>query len=399
MTVDWGEWLNLAIRWFHLTAGIAWIGSSFYFVWLDNHLVPPREGEASGEVWSVHGGGFYHKQKYAVAPAKMPEDLHWFKWEAYTTWITGFSLLVLMYYVGANSYLIDPAKADLSQAAAIAIGLASLVAGWVFYDLLCRSPLGRDNRVIGAVWYGFLVFAAWLLDSVFNARGAYLHVGAIIGTVMVANVFFVIIPNQRKAVAQLMKGEVPDAALGKAGKQRSVHNNYMTLPVLFIMISHHYAMTFGAGRPWLVLALIGITGVAVRHVFNLRHRGAPTGKALVVAGVLALASVTYVAAEKATMPVAEKARGAGDARASWASVQPIFVRHCTSCHAQHPTSEAFTAPPLGIMLESYDHARPAALRVKKVAVDSEIMPLGNMTGMTRAERDAIGRWIAEGTPQ
>jgi len=399
VTVDWGEWLNLAIRWFHLTAGIAWIGSSFYFVWLDNHLVPPKEGEASGEVWSVHGGGFYHKQKYAVAPSKMPEDLHWFKWEAYTTWITGFSLLVLMYYVGANSYLIDPAKAGLSQAAAIAIGLASLVVGWVFYDVLCRSPLGRDNRVIGVVWYLFLVFAAWFLNSIFNARGAYLHVGAIIGTVMAANVFFVIIPNQRKAVAQLMKGEVPDAALGKAGKQRSVHNNYMTLPVLFIMISHHYAMTFGAGRPWLVLALIGITGVAVRHVFNLRHRGAPTGRAMVVAGVLALLSVTYVSVEKATLPAVAKAEGAGDAPVNWASVEPIFAKHCTSCHAQRPTSEAFTAPPLGVMLESHDHARAAALRVKKVAVDSETMPLGNMTGMTRAERDVIGRWIAEGTPQ
>lgn len=399
MTVDWGEWLNLAIRWFHLTAGIAWIGSSFYFVWLDNHLVPPKEGEASGEVWSVHGGGFYHKQKYAVAPAKMPEDLHWFKWEAYTTWITGFSLLVLMYYVGASSYLIDPAKAGLSQMVAIAIGLTSLVVGWLFYDLLCRSPLGRDNRVIGAAWYLFLVFAAWFLNSIFNARGAYLHVGAIIGTVMAANVFFVIIPNQRKAVAQLMKGEVPDAALGKAGKQRSVHNNYMTLPVLFIMISHHYAMTFGAGRPWLVLALIGITGVAVRHVFNLRHRGAPTGRAMIVAGVLALICVTYVSAEKATLPAVAKAEEAGDAPVTWASVQPIFVKHCTSCHAQRPTSEAFTTPPLGVMLDSYDHAKAAALRVKKVAVDSETMPLGNMTGMTRAERDAIDRWIAGGSQQ
>ncbi len=399
MTVDWGEWLNLAIRWFHLTAGIAWIGSSFYFVWLDNHLVPPKEGEASGEVWSVHGGGFYHKQKYAVAPAKMPEDLHWFKWEAYTTWITGFSLLVLMYYVGASSYLIDPAKAGLSQMVAIAIGLTSLVVGWLFYDLLCRSPLGRDNRVIGAAWYLFLVFAAWFLNSIFNARGAYLHVGAIIGTVMAANVFFVIIPNQRKAVAQLMKGEVPDAALGKAGKQRSVHNNYMTLPVLFIMISHHYAMTFGAGRPWLVLALIGITGVAVRHVFNLRHRGAPTGRAMIVAGVLALICVTYVSAEKATLPAVAKAEEAGDAPVTWASVQPIFVKHCTSCHAQRPTSEAFTTPPLGVMLDSYDRTKAAALRVKKVAVDSETMPLGNMTSMTRAERDAIDRWIAGGSQQ
>ena len=356
MTIDWGEWLNLAIRWFHLTAGIAWIGSSFYFVWLDNHLVPPKEGEATGEVWSVHGGGFYHKQKYAVAPAKMPEDLHWFKWEAYTTWITGFSLLVLVYWVGAESFLIDPAKAQLSQGAAIGIGAAALVVGWLVYDLLCRSPLARDNRVLGAVWFAFLVAAAWGLDRVFNARGAYLHVGAMIGTVMVANVFFVIIPNQRKAVAQLMRGEAPDPALGKAGKQRSVHNNYMTLPVLFIMISHHYAMTFGAARPWLVLALLGLTGVAVRHVFNLRHRAEKTGRAMVVAGAMALVSVTYVSAEKATLPAVAKAAEVSERPATWASVEPIFQKHCVSCHAAKPVSEAFTAPPLGVMLDSFDHA-------------------------------------------
>lgn len=399
MTIDWGEWLNLAIRWFHLTAGIAWIGSSFYFVWLDNHLVPVKEGEASGEVWSVHGGGFYHKQKYAVAPRQMPEDLHWFKWEAYTTWITGFSLLVLVYWVGAQSFLIDPAKAALSAPTASAIGAGALVVGWLVYDGLCRSPLGRDNRLLGAVWFACLVLAAWALDRVFNARGAYLHVGAMIGTVMAANVFFVIIPNQRKVVDALVRGEEPDPALGKAGKQRSVHNNYMTLPVLFIMISHHYPMTYGAARPWLVLALLGLTGVAVRHVFNLRHRGAPTGRAMAVAAVLALASVTYVSAEKATLPAVAETAAAGPEPATWASVEPIFTRHCLACHAARPTSDLFKAPPLGVMLDSYEHARSFAPRVKKVAVDAEIMPLGNTTGMTRAERDAIGRWIAAGAPQ
>ena len=399
MTVDWGEWLNLAIRWFHLTAGIAWIGSSFYFVWLDSHLVPVKEGEASGEVWSVHGGGFYHKQKYQVAPSQMPADLHWFKWEAYTTWLTGFALLVLVYYVGADSFLIDPAKARLSQPDAIALGLGALRAGWVFYDTACRSRLGRDNRVLGAVWFVFLVAMAWFLNPVVNARGAYLHVGAIIGTVMVGNVFIVIIPNQRKVVAALVRGDVPDPALGKAAKQRSLHNNYMTLPVLFIMISHHYPMTYGAGRPWLVLALLGLTGVAVRHVFNLRHSGAPTGRAMAVAGAMALVSVTYVSAEKATLPRAIAPTGAELAAPGWASVQPIFNRHCVSCHAAHPTSEAFKAPPLGVMLDSYDHARSFAPRVQKVAVDAEIMPLGNTTGITRAERDTIGRWIAAGAPQ
>jgi uncharacterized membrane protein len=398
MTIDWAEWLNLAIRWFHLAAGIAWIGSSFYFVWLDNHLVPPKSGEASGEVWSVHGGGFYHKQKYQVAPAQMPEDLHWFMWEAYTTWITGFLLLVLVYWVGAASFLIDPAKAALTPLQASGIGAAALVAGWLIYDGLCRSPLGRDDRMLGAAWFALLVAAAWGLCQIFSARGAYLHVGAMIGTAMVGNVFFVIIPNQRKVVAALVRGEVPDPALGKAAKSRSLHNNYMTLPVLFVMISHHYAMTFGAGRPWLVLALLGATGVAVRHVFNLRHRGQPLGRAMAVAAVLALVSVTYVSAEKATLPArAESAVAAGPA--DWASVQPIFAKHCVACHAAKPTSDLVSAPPLGVMLETYEHARQFAPRVQKVAVDAEIMPLGNTTGMTRAERDALGRWIAAGAPQ
>lgn len=392
LNIDLGEWLNLAIRWFHLTAGIAWIGSSFYFVWLDNHLVTPKAGEASGEVWSVHGGGFYHKQKYQVAPREMPEDLHWFMWEAYTTWITGFSLLVLVYWVGAASFLIDPAKAALTPLQASGIGAAALALGWLVYDGLCRTPLGRDDRALGAVWFTMLVAAAWGLCQIFSARGAYLHVGAIIGTAMVGNVFFVIIPNQRKVVAALVKGEVPNPALGKAAKARSLHNNYMTLPVLFIMISHHYAMTFGADRPWLVLALLGATGVAVRHVFNLRHRGEPLGRAILVAAVLALASVTYVSAEKAG---AKRAEGGS---ADWASVEPIFQKHCVSCHAEKPTSDLVTAPPLGVMLDSHEHARQFAARVKKVAVDAEIMPLGNTTGMTKAEREALGRWIEAGAP-
>lgn len=401
-SVDWAEWLNLALRWFHLTAGIAWIGSSFYFIWLDNHLVPPKSGPnsngASGEVWSVHGGAFYHKQKYQVAPSQMPQDLHWFKWEAYTTWITGFFLLALIYWVGAERYLIDPGKAALSQGAAVGIGAASLVAGWLVYDGLCRSPLARDNRVLGAVWFGVLVTASFALDQVFSARGAYLHVGAIIGSAMVGNVFFVIIPNQRKVVAALVAGEVPDPALGKAAKARSLQNNYMTLPVLFIMISHHYPMTYGAARPWLVLALLGLTGVAVRHVFNLRHRAAPTGRVMAVAGVLALVSVTYVSAEKATLP-ARAASAAEGELTTWASVEPIFARHCAGCHAAKPMGGTVTAPPLGVMLETYPHARQFAARVRQVAVDAEIMPMGNTTGMTRTERDALGRWIAAGAPQ
>jgi uncharacterized membrane protein len=392
LSIDWAEWLNLALRWLHLTTGIAWIGSSFYFVWLDNHLTPPEHGAASGELWSVHGGGFYHNQKYQVAPPAMPGTLHWFKWEAYWTWMSGFSLLVLVYYYGANGLLIDPAKLALSQGAAIAIGLGALGGGWLVYDGLCRSPLGANNRLFGVVWFALLVLAAWALCQVFNARGAYLHIGAMIGTVMVGNVFFVIIPNQRKVVAALVAGQVPDPALGKAGKARSLHNNYMTLPVLFIMLSHHYPMTYGAMRPWLVLALIGATGVAVRHVFNVRHKGRSGARFMVLAAVLALTTIVYVALEKGAAPAP------GPARTTYADVQPVFARHCTGCHAAHPTNAGFSEPPLGVLLDSYAHARAVAPRIKQVAVDAQIMPLGNTTGMTQAERDTLGRWIAQGTP-
>jgi uncharacterized membrane protein len=386
MPFDLAEWLNLALRWLHLVAGIAWIGSSFYFVWLDNHLKKPAEGEASGELWSVHGGGFYHNQKYQVAPATMPDELHWFKWEAYFTWLSGFSLLVLIYYVGAASFLIDPAKATLSPAQGIAIGLASLALGWLVYDLLCRSPVGSSNLALGAFWFVCLLFAANLLDSLFNARAAYMHVGAMIGTVMVANVFFIIIPNQRKVVADLVAGRTPDPALGAAAKQRSLHNNYMTLPVLFVMISAHYPMTYGAQRPWLVLTLLGLTGVAVRYIFNLRGRGQATGLAIALATLLAAVSVTYVTLEK-DGPAPATAQNV-----TFAEVQPILTTHCAACHN-------VSAPPRGVALDSWEHVKAASARIKAVAVDTQVMPLGNPTRMTPAERQRLGAWIAAGGPR
>lgn len=398
MHIDLAEWLNLALRWLHLITGIAWIGSSFYFVWLDNHLVKPKGGDASGELWSVHGGGFYHKEKYQVAPTEMPDDLHWFKWEAYFTWISGFCLLVLVYYFGAQTYLIDPAKSRIATSDAIAIGLGALFTGWVFYDLLCRSPLGRDNRVLGVIWYLFLLGAAALLNSLFSARGAYIHIGAMLGTVMAANVFLVIIPNQRKVVADLIAGRTPDPALGLQAKQRSLHNNYMTLPVLFLMISHHYPMTYGADRPWLVLAMISALGVAVRHVFNLRHKGKSSPLLFVGIAILAIAAISYVALEKDDPATRANAgeTAAAPADHSYASVAPIIARHCASCHSFRPTDPAFAAPPLGLALDSYEHVRAAAPRIRQQAVDTEAMPLGNATGMTAAERMALGQWIEQG---
>lgn len=401
MHFDFAEWLHLALRWLHLTAGIAWIGSSFYFVWLDNHLKAPQVGSASGELWSVHGGGFYHNQKYQVAPEAMPGELHWFKWEAYFTWISGVSLLILLYYVGAQNLLVDPAKAGLSTFDATALGVAAIAVGWGFYHLACLSPLGRDNRILGAVWFAFLVAAAAFLDSIFSSKGAYIHVGALIGTVMAANVFVVIIPNQKRVVAALVKGETPDAALGAQAKQRSLHNNYMTLPVLFIMISQHHPMTYGAERPWLVLALIALLGLAVRHIFNLRHRQVSSPLLFAVIGLLAAMSVGYVAFEKATRVSAAPASSPVIAAAtpSYAAVAPIFARHCVSCHSSNPVDPNFNEPPVGMVLDSYEHARAAAAKVKQRAVDTQTMPMGNPTGMTASERQALGAWIAAGTPR
>lgn len=395
MTLDLAEWLNLALRWLHLITGIAWIGSSFYFVWLDNHLKPPANGEATGELWSVHGGGFYHNQKYQVAPAQMPGELHWFKWEAYFTWISGFSLLVLIYYFGAESFMLDKAKSSLFAPDAIALGLTSLGASWAFYHLLCISPLGQSNRVVGAVWFIYLLLVAVLLDGLIADRAVYIHMGAIAGTAMAANVFVVIIPNQRKVVADLIAGRSPDPKLGQQAKQRSLHNNYMTLPVLFLMISSHYPMTYGAARPWLVLALIALTGIAVRHSFNLRHKGQKPAWIYATIAILALATITYVAAEKGSAAQ----MGPAPTAVSYAQVQPILQKHCMACHSAKPTDPAFTAPPLGLALDTAVQARAAAAKIKAQAVDSEIMPLGNTTSMTAEERKLLGHWIDAGAPQ
>lgn len=393
MVIDYAEWLNLVLRWLHITTGIAWIGSSFYFVWLDNHLKAPATGEASGELWSVHGGGFYHNQKYQVAPKQMPGELHWFKWEAYFTWMSGFSLLVLIYYFGAENYLIDTKKSLISTTDAVALALASLVAGWGFYDLLCRSPLGRNNRQMGVVWFLALVGAAAFLNSVLSSKAVYIQMGAIVGTVMAANVFVVIIPNQKKVVADLIAGRSPDPKLGQQAKQRSLHNNYMTLPVLLMMISQHYPMTYGSPRPWLVLALIGLTGVAVRHVFNLRHRGKSSPALFAIIAVLALTIVLYVGASKS------KVAAENGAPVTFAQVQPIIAKHCSGCHASKPTNPAFSEAPLGLVLDTYDHVKAAAPKIKQQAVETDTMPLGNLTGITPEERAMLGKWIEDGAPK
>ena len=272
------DWLNLLVRWLHVIAGVAWIGASFYFIWLDDHLEPPRdpaddEKGVGGEVWSVHGGGFYHAQKYKAAPQQLPERLHWFKWEAYTTWLSGIFLTALVYWYGAEVYLIDRSVADFSSPVAVGIAIAFIVGGWLVYDVLCKSPLARDTRVFRGILLLLCALLAWGLCELFSGRGAYIHFGAVLGTIMVANVFFVIIPGQKQMVAAAERGETPDPTHGQRGKQRSVHNTYFTLPVLFVMTSNHFAMAYGHEYNWLILIGISLAGALIRIYFVARHKG------------------------------------------------------------------------------------------------------------------------------
>ena len=390
--LDLIPWLGMALRWFHLIAGIAWIGASFYFIWLDNNL-RPAAGEpkgVAGELWAVHGGGFYHSQKYMVAPDHMPSTLHWFKWEAYTTWITGFLLLALLYYWGAPTYLIDRSKYDFTQGEAVILGLGCIFGGWIVYDLLCKMFGGRP-RLFGVIWFLALTAAAWGLTRVFSDRGAFIHVGAIIGTAMVGNVAMVIIPNQRRIVAEMLAGRSPDPALGKQGKQRSVHNNYMTLPVLFIMISNHFPLVTGHPLAWLLLAMLALAGVSIRHFFNLRHFG-NIRPGYIVFGVLLFIAVMLLGSSDIGKPkVGEIGRMSYPV-----DIQPIIQKHCLTCHSATPTHKGFTAPPNGVMYDTPDEVHRYAAKIHERAVASQSMPLGNETGLTPLERAKLGAWIDQG---
>ncbi len=384
MDIDVVSWLGLALRWLHLITGIAWIGSSFYFVWLDNSLMPPedKKGGASGELWAVHGGGFYHKKKYNVAPEFMPENLHWFKWEAYFTWISGFLLLSLVYYYGASLYLIDHARMNLTPFQAVFTGLCFIFGGWVFYDELCNSPIGRNNRLFGIIWFAALTAAAYALCHIFSGRGAYIHVGAIIGTVMVANVFMVIIPNQKKVVAALLAGKKPDPQLGISAKQRSLHNNYMTLPVLLIMISNHYPMLYSGAYSWLVLAGLGATAWPIRQFFNLKHKGI-VNYWYPVAGVIGIVLVALFVSNGAKPAALSE-------KVSAADVRMIIRTHCSACHSDTPTHAGIATAPAGVMFDTMDEIRKNAPRIIEQAVAHDAMPLGNETGMTPEERKKLG---------
>lgn len=385
------DWANLLIRWLHLITGVAWIGASFYFVMLDSSLRKPvkstdSERGVSGELWAVHGGGVYHSQKYLVGPLGEPlsEHLHWSKWEAYTTWLSGMGLLAIVYWIGAKTYLIDQQVMALSSYQAIAISVGFLAGGWLIYNTLCRVLSGKET-ILAAIILVLVIIASWGLFQIFSARAAFLHVGAVIGTIMVANVFFQIIPGQKKMVAEIRAGIDPDPTPGIVGKQRSVHNTYFTLPVLFIMISNHYPMTYSHEHGWVVLAFIMLAGVMIRQFFVLRHRGQVKWALPAIGIVLLLAMVWYL-----------RPASSGDNQAvvSDMQIQQVINSRCIACHAASPTQPGFAAPPLGLMLESTEQLRLNADRIART-VQSKYMPIGNLTGMTDEERGIVASWYAQ----
>jgi uncharacterized membrane protein len=398
----WGpivsDWIGLVVRWVHLITGIAWIGASFYFIHLDASLrrsggLPAGVG---GEAWQVHGGGFYRMQKYLVAPPELPKDLTWFKYEAYSTWLSGFVLLGLIYYLSADLYLIDRSVMDLPVWAAVLISLVSLAFGWVIYDQLCKSRLGANTALLCALGFAFLVAASWSYTQVFSGRGAYIHAGSLIGTIMVANVFFVIIPNQKIVVADLIAGRKPDPALGAQAGQRSLHNNYLTLPVLFLMISNHYPLSFATRWNWLIVAVVIIIGAVIRHFYNMRHAGMPSPWwtwGVAAAGMLLIIWLS------ATPPGPDgSAASVAPEPVAFAEVENIVLSRCSMCHAAEPFWEGIVAPPKGVRLDTPEMIRRHAAQIQMQATLTHAMPPGNVTEISPEERQILAAWIAAGAP-
>ncbi|MBX7277676.1 urate hydroxylase PuuD [Pseudomonas sp. ERGC3:01] len=423
------EWLNLSVRWVHMITGVAWIGASFYFVWLENNLnrVNPKDGLA-GDLWAIHGGGIYHLEKYKLAPPTMPDNLHWFKWEAYFTWMSGIALLCVVFYANPTLYLLAPGS-SLSGPEGVLLGLGSLLAGWFIYSFLCDSALGKRPALLGLILFVLLIAAAYGFSKVFSGRGAYLHVGAVIGTIMVGNVFRIIMPAQRALVAAIAENRTPDPALPAKGLLRSRHNNYFTLPVLFIMISNHFPSTYGSQYNWLILAGIAVAAVLVRHYFNTRHNSQKYAWTLPV-GALAMICLAYVTGPKPVatapdvakapaaieyQPLPETALGGGlkpaapaapatpaaapapaQASIDFDKVHGVIQERCAVCHSAKPTSPLFSTAPAGVMFDTPQQIQQMAPRIQAQAVASQIMPLGNITQMTQQERDLIGTWINQG---
>lgn len=399
------EWGGLLLRWVHIITAIAWIGSSFYFMHIDAALkntpeLPPGKG---GEAWEVHGGGFYHVRKYLVAPERLPDELIWHKWESYATWVSGFFLLVWIYYLAADMYLIDPAVRVISAPVAAAIGIGGLAVGWVVYDLLCRSPLGDRPVALAAVGFAFIVLMAFLFQQVFSARGAFIHTGALMATIMTANVLMIIIPNQRKVIASLIAGEAPDPKYGKIGKIRSTHNNYLTLPVVFLMISGHYPLSYSSEWAFVVVGLILVSGALVRHFYNVRHLG--KGNLWWLWILAALAFLAAVAISIPASPVARDRLGMAERPIAQASVAlarapeevvDIVTSRCSMCHAALPVWPGLPIAPKGVLLDTPEHIQRWKRDVQMQSALTRAMPPNNLTEMTDAERAIVRAWGAPG---
>jgi uncharacterized membrane protein len=404
--VAW-EWLSFAARWLHVITAIAWIGSSFYFIALDLGLVkrPHLPVGAYGEEWQVHGGGFYHIQKYLVAPAQMPEHLTWFKYESYFTWLSGFLMLAIVYYAGADLFLIDPHVMELSQWQAIGISLASLAVGWIVYDQLCKSPIGRNTWGLMAVLYIVLVAMAWGYTQVFTGRAAFLHLGAFTATIMSANVFFIIIPNQKVVVADLIAGRTPDPRYGIIAKQRSLHNNYLTLPVIFFMLSNHYPLAFATQFNWIIAALVFLMGVTIRHWFNTTHarKGKPTWTWLVTVllfiAVIWLSTVPKVLTGEQEKPALSPVQQKFASNAHFGAARDVVQSRCSMCHSAEPVWEGVTFAPKSVRLETDGEIAAHAREIYIQAGRSHAMPPGNITEISAEERQLLAAWYESAVSQ
>ena len=390
------SWLEMAVRWFHVIAGIAWIGSSFYFIALDFSL-KQRQGlpdQAYGEAWQVHGGGFYHLVKYLVAPARMPDELTWFKWESYATWFSGFFLLILVYYLNTSLYLIDPAVADLSGEQAIIYSVLGLAGGWLFYDLLCRSPLGRDVWMLGLIGFGGLVAASYGYSLLFSGRGAIMQMGALIGTIMAANVFMVIIPGQTKVVADLIAGRRPDPAIGARAKRRSLHNNYLTLPVVFTMVANHYPLIFANRLNWAILAVVLVLGALIRHFFNTRHQGKPSPWWTIVASAGGALIILILSWHGSNLPQLSFIHDPQSYALKQAAAHEVIATRCVVCHAASPAWAGLSGPPKGARFDTSELIEQHRHKIADWSVASHAMPPGNLTEITDGERAILAAWIA-----
>jgi uncharacterized membrane protein len=384
------EWLNIVIRLMHITFGIAWIGASFYFVFLENALNRTKDvrDELAGNLWAIHGGGFYYLEKYKIAPKTIPKHLHWFKYEAYFTWLSGFCLMFVVYYFNASALLIDKNILDITPLVAISIGLGSFVIAWVLYDLLCKSPLIKSPIWFTLVGFSVLVGFAYFYAHVYTGRAAYIHFGAMIGSIMAANVFFVIIPAQKAMVKAAREGLPLNPQLGKNALNRSLHNNYFTLPVLFVMISNHFPTTFGYENPWLILIIISLGTAGVKHYLNLKEKGQIAVWVLPVSVVILLAG--------AFISAPPKDPGACNSKIEFSEVHAIIQSRCISCHSASPTDDVYKVPPNGVVYDTPDDiVRKKDLIMQRVVI-TKTMPQNNKTNITQKERDIIRCWIEQG---